>query len=167
MKKGRLTFISALFILSLILDIFFISANTLTVCSSGCNSTTIQGAIDLANAGDAINVSAGIYNEDLIINSSKINLEIIGTNSSVIKGVSNVPIVSFPLAIPNIEILANGVKLHGFTIESPDYSVLTYSSGMLIGASDVEIYSNTFKTAAYSNGNTSMSNAIQTWHKNN
>ena len=146
------------------MDIFFISANTLTVCSSGCNSTTIQGAIDLANAGDAINVSAGIYNEDLIINSSKINLEIIGTNSSVIKGVSNVPIVSFPLAAPNIEILANGVKLHGFTIESPNYQSGKYSSGIVIGGSSVEIYSNNFKTTGSANSD-EISQAIQTYHK--
>lgn len=47
---------------------------TLTVCGSGCNSTTIQGAIDLAVSDDTVDVVAGIYNESLIINKS-LNLE--------------------------------------------------------------------------------------------
>ncbi|MBI2268123.1 MAG: lamin tail domain-containing protein [Candidatus Blackburnbacteria bacterium] len=127
----------------------------------------IQKAIDAARTNDIINVAVGTYTEDLTIASGKTNLELSGTGSPTIKGVSTVPVANYPQAVPNIEILASGVKLHGFTIEGPDYSASTYASGMIVGSSNVEIYSNAFRVPTYSNGNTAMSNAIQTWHKNN
>ncbi|GAJ20774.1 unnamed protein product, partial [marine sediment metagenome] len=49
----------------------------------------------------------------------------------------------WPTHTPAISILARGVKIHGFTIESPDYSRTTgnpHSSGITVGAADVEIY---------------------------
>ena len=135
----------------------------------------IQKAIDAARdgsgtSGDVIKVSAGTYTEDLTISSTKTNLELSGTGSPTIKGVATVVTANYPQAVPNIEILASGVKLHGFTIEGPNYSISTYSSGMLIGASNVEIYSNSFKIPD-SNLNTDfngpMSNGIQTWSSGN
>jgi parallel beta-helix repeat protein len=81
-----------------------------------------------------------------------------------IKGVQNVPEASFPLAMPNIKINASGVKIHDFIIEGPDYASGYYSSGIVIGASDVEIFNNTFKvTPATTLGE--ISQAIQTYHK--
>jgi hypothetical protein len=62
--------------LALLLGIFTfllvpsVQSATLTVCGSGCNSTTIQGAIDLADSGDTIEVGAGTYNEQAVINKS-------------------------------------------------------------------------------------------------
>lgn len=127
----------------------------------------IQDAIDVANAFDKINVLAGTYTEDLVIGSSKTGLELSGAGAltTTIKGISNVPVASFPLAAPNIEILASGVKLHRFTIESPSYQAGKYSSGMVIGAANVEIYSNTFKVTPAANAD-EISQAIQTYHKN-
>src|SRR6516165_6322004 len=43
-------------------------AATKTVCSSGCDSTTIQGAIALASSGDTITVAAGTYEEAVEVN---------------------------------------------------------------------------------------------------
>jgi hypothetical protein len=129
---------------------------------------TIQSAIDSASPGDTINVPAGTYVEDLVISSSKTNLNIVGAGSSTttIKGIVT-GTITYPEAFPNIDIRANSVKIHGFKIESPNFVSGHYSSGLLIGASNIEIYSNIFSTAAYNDGNVAMSNAIQTWHKNN
>ena len=41
---------------------------TLTLCASGCDSTTIQGAVTLAGAGDMIDVAAGTYTEVVTLN---------------------------------------------------------------------------------------------------
>jgi len=128
--------------------------------------STIQAAIDAAIAGDAIIVRDGTYVEDLSIPATKTNLEIKpdAGASVTIKGVQNVPEGDWPLAKPNIEIDANGVKIHGFIIEGPDYASGYYSSGIVIGASNVEIYNNTFRvTSAETLGE--ISQAIQTYHK--
>ncbi len=111
----------------------------------------IQDAIDTATAtGDTISVAAGTYTEDLAIPTGKDNLELKpATGAAVtIKGVASEPDASFPLAVPNIDILSSGVKIHGFTIEGPDDVSEEYASGMLIGASSVEIYDNAFKVTA-------------------
>lgn len=60
-----------------------VQSATLTVCGSGCNSTTIQGAIDMAGSGDTIEIDEGTYNESgLKINKS---LSIIGDREEKIK----------------------------------------------------------------------------------
>jgi len=62
-----------------------VQSATLTVCGSGCNSTTVQGAIDLAVSGDTVSVEAGSYTENLIINTS-IVLHGAGSESVMITG---------------------------------------------------------------------------------
>ncbi|MEK7542776.1 MAG: lamin tail domain-containing protein [Patescibacteria group bacterium] len=130
---------------------------------------TIGEGIGAAMASGTVHVAVGTYTEDLTIPAGKTNLDISGASlaSTTIQGVATNATANYPQAVPNIEILANDVKLHGFTIQGPAYSAATYSSGILIGAANVEIYSNAFKVPAYSNGNTAMSNGIQTWHKDN
>jgi len=140
--------------------------NILTVGSSGEDFTTIQAAVDKATSGDTISVFAGTYVEDLVISLSKTNLNILGAGATTttIKGVQNGPATSFPLALPNIEILANGVKIHGFTIESPTYESGKYSSGIVIGAQNVEIYSNSFVTNSGGGSNSDeVSQVLQTY----
>jgi len=136
------------------------------VCSSGCEFDTIQAAIDAANSGDIIAVGPGIYREDLTIPTSKSNLNLIGS-STTIKGVSNVlitPPFAPPLAVPNIEILGNGTRLSSFTIEGPDYVAGKYSSGMVIGAPNVKISFNHFVVTPAATAD-EISQAIQTYHK--
>jgi len=109
---------------------------------------TIQAAIDEAIAGDTISVGTGTYEEDLVIPDTKTNLELAGATGATIKGVANVPKASWPLGVPNIEILAGGVKIHGFTIEGPDYVADYYASGIILDGIDIEIYDNDFVTTA-------------------
>ncbi len=47
-----------------------VNAATKTVCSSGCDYTTIQAAVTGATAGDTITVAAGTYNETVTVNKS-------------------------------------------------------------------------------------------------
>jgi hypothetical protein len=125
----------------------------------------IQWAIDNSSAGYTIVVYEGTYTEDLNIPETKTNLDIksFAGASVTIKGVQNVPVASWPLAIPNIAVNASGVKLHGFTIESPGYAAGFYSSGVIIGAPNVEIFDNTFKVLAGANTD-EISQGMQTWH---
>jgi len=56
-------------------SVFFIklypaTAVTLTVCTSGCNTTVIQNAIYNASNGDIINILNGTYTEDITVNIS-------------------------------------------------------------------------------------------------
>ena len=124
--------------------------------------TSIQTAINNSLSGDVICVESGTYEEDLTIPTGLVNLELVSVAPVIIKGVSNVPAANWPLAAPNVEILADGVKLHGFTIESPDYVSGFYSSGIVIGAEDVEIYDNNFVTNAV-DSDADISQAIQTY----
>jgi len=79
---------------------------------------SIQDAIVAAAEGDVICVELGTYTEDLIIEKG---LELVGlkdtdddANRPVIKGEATVPGTSFPLAMPNIDIRADKVSIHGF-----------------------------------------------------
>ena len=129
--------------------------------------SNIQDAIDAAEAGDTIEVAAGMYVEDLVIPAGKDNLVLTGAGAgtSTIKGVQNVDQGDWPLAKPNIEILADGVEVSGFTIASPDYEALHYTSGMVIGGSDVEIHHNDFEVTLAETLD-EISQAIVTYHEN-
>jgi hypothetical protein len=138
-------------------------SSTFTGGNSGPKAT-IQAAIDAASSGDIVNVSAGTYVEDLTISASKTNLELSGSGSgsTTIQGIANVPVASFPLAVPNIEIRASGVKVHGFTIKGPSHVTGYYASGMVIGAAGVEVYDNAFEVTSADNLD-EISQGIQTY----
>ncbi|MDT8303304.1 MAG: filamentous hemagglutinin N-terminal domain-containing protein, partial [Sedimentisphaerales bacterium] len=155
-----------------------LSANISTGGSLSGNATTvnvqstdaqIQDAIDLAATNAIINVSAGTYPvkyiEDLTITTDGLELASASSNPDdvTIKGVANVDSSFWPLAAPNIEILGDGVKIHGFTIEGPDPVAGRYASGMVIGGLDVEVYDNKLFVPNASSWD-DISQGIQTYH---
>jgi len=72
----------------------------------------------------------------------------------------------FPLAAPNIDILADGVKIHGFIIQGPDPTSGYYSSGVVIGGADVEIYENAFEVTNTADGTgADIGQGLQTYNK--
>jgi hypothetical protein len=87
----------------------------ITVCSSGCDHTTIQAAIDAADSGDIIKVKEGTYVEDLAIEKS-LTLQGEGFTKTEIQPTSS--------ANTAITIKANNVVIEGFTITHP--TALTY-----------------------------------------
>ena len=79
---------------------------TLTVCSSGCNYTSIQAAINAACPGDTIEVRSGTYNENVVVNKT---LTLLGVGS---------PVVDAGGSGDAISLTANGCTLQGFVAKS-------------------------------------------------
>jgi len=69
-------------------------AATLTVCASGCSSTTIAGAVTAANNGDTINVLYAVDNESGIIVSKSLTIQGQGANNTVVDGGGNATVFS-------------------------------------------------------------------------
>ena len=143
-------------------------AGTINVASPG----TIQDAIDLAAAGAAINVSAGTYVEDLSIDKANLELAGAGSGTTTIQGIATDTQANFPLATPNINVLAAGVQIHDFTIETPNVPAGEYSSGIVIDSPNVQIFNNAFVShqgdPAPTGANDSLTNVmIQTWAGSN
>ncbi|TWT85946.1 Cohesin domain protein [Posidoniimonas polymericola] len=143
-----------------------------TTPGTGASDESIQAAIDAADPGDAIRVEAGLYVGDLSITTAGVELAGAGAGVSILEGVATTPQASFPLASPNINVLAGGVSIHDFTIRSPDVPGGEYASGLLVDSPNVEIYNNEFVSrqndAAPVGTNDSLTNvAIQTWSGSN
>ncbi len=139
-----------------------VSANSINVPG---DYTTIQEAIDAASPGDVISVGAGTYAEDLVIAADKTGLELAGSDATI-KGVAMTPAAEFPTVAPNINVLADGVSISGFTIQGPAVTPGFYSSGICIGGSDVEIYGNDFEVTNTADGTGGdIGQAIQTYNK--
>jgi len=77
------------------------AAGTVTVCSSGCDSTTIQGAVALASSGDTITVAAGTYVEDVTVDKT-LTLLGAGAGSTTVSGPSGGSGSTFAVAAPNV-----------------------------------------------------------------
>lgn len=124
---------------------------------------TIQNAIGAVAEGGIVNVAAGLYTEDLTISKQ---IDLIGAGKSItkIKGIANVAVADWPLAVPNIDIQADGVKVHGFTIEGSDYESGKYVSGTVITGENIEIYNNNFVTTRADNTD-ELGQAITTYSK--
>jgi parallel beta-helix repeat protein len=80
--------------------------------------STIQDAIDNANANDAISVSAGSYAENVVID---LALTINGPNANVDCDSRAAEAVIAPTSGLPVNITADGVTLNGFEINAPDF----------------------------------------------
>jgi hypothetical protein len=119
---------------------------------------TIQDAINAASPDDTILVAKG-YNVAQDLQIYKDGLQLIGDHcKSIIQGVQTVLGTSAPLALPNIDIQANGVRITGFKIRSPVVASTYYSSGIVLVGTNIEIDNNCFEA-----GTGAGSQAIQTW----
>jgi parallel beta-helix repeat protein len=151
-------------ILSIILMSLLLASNvqsaTLTVCGSGCNSTTIQGAINSAGSGDTVEVNAGTYNESVIIDKS---LNLLGAKANVDSrggawGSVNISVINAGEGNNGILINESNVTVNGFKI--------------IESGSDAEVFSfdYPFESAIYVyNENTELENIviIYNWIDNN
>lgn len=108
---------------------------TITVCSSGCNYTTVQPAINAAVAGDTVLVSPGTYTGGISIAKAIILASHFHTtgdanmvNTTTITGGS--PIIDIPIA-------GGGAKIIGFTFTGG-------TKGVVANAEGVEVTDNRF-----------------------
>lgn len=105
---------------------------------------SIQDAIDSASSETVIIVHEGTYLGDLVID-TPLELRAAAEDSVTIEGVDTLVYAgNYPLADPNIDIQADGVKIHGFTIMSPIVADGYYSSGIVLTGENIEIYDNEF-----------------------
>lgn len=106
-KRGWLFFV-------LVFCINFVGAAVLDVPGT---YSTIQDAVDAASSGDTIQVAAGTYNENIVIN-NKQDLVIQGTNAIIepSSGMGFVITDSENITIKNLAINTTGINAHGIWV---------------------------------------------------
>lgn len=91
-----------------------VGADTLRVCNNGCDYSSIQSAIEYANPGDTINVSEGIYRENIKTTKSLV-VEGAGIGRTIIDGSYSGPVLTIGPGPSSMGALI--VSLTGMTIE--------------------------------------------------
>lgn len=96
-----------------------LAGNPVTNLTQNTGYTTIQAAIDAANAGDVIEVAAGTYNEQVIVNKG-ISLIGNGASSTIIDGIYATDQITDSGQV-RINTATGTVDISGFTITQPVY----------------------------------------------
>lgn len=109
-----------------------------TVCSSGCSSVTIQGAINSAASGATITIAPGAYYEDIKV-TKPVTLKGSGPSTVVYPGVSNPECEPGSLcegAASNIvEVEASNVTIEGMTLDGNNPKL---TSGVVVEGQDID-----------------------------
>lgn len=115
---------------------------------------SIQAAVEFANRGDTIEVRAGTYVGNLILNKQVI---LLGVNHPILRGEGTGSVIT---------ILANGCVVKGFVIERSGGDLTHEDSGILLKSSDNQVEDNDLRDILYgiylysSRGNTIRHNRI-------
>lgn len=125
--KPSMNRLSGIILLVLTFSVFLSCSSfaaTITVCSAGCDSTSIQGAIDLSSPGDTVHVAAATYNEPQILINKSISVVGDGKDSTIIAGDSITELVDPGL----VRIVADegNVVFDGFTVMGAGPSPLNF-----------------------------------------
>lgn len=152
--RGRIITIAAgITILALMLA-GSVRAATHTVCSSGCDYSKIQDAINAAIAGDTILVYSGIYFETVIVNKQ---LVLLGQN-----GGGGMPIINGVGMGDVIYVTADKVTIDGFKVKNCG----AYCNGIKISSNNNLIINNNVSDneidifLSNSNNNTLTNNTV-------
>jgi len=138
-------------------------AATITVAPSGADFSSIQAAADAANFGDLINITPGVYSENLIINKT---IALRGIGAPVIE------IGGQHANGPAIMLLADGISLEGLVIVNSSSTAgepsgtgievhsgnNTISANIIKGAfgSGINLFNSSNNTIARNQGNSSL-----------
>ncbi len=88
-----------------------------TIIRVPTDSSTIQGAINMANQGDTIQVSAGTFRENVVINKT-VSLIGFAANATFIKATDTLK--------PALDVRANNVSISGFTVQNGLIGIAVY-----------------------------------------
>ena len=61
-------------------------ASTITVCASGCDYTTIQAAVEMANNGDTIDLAAEIFVGNVFVRQKRLTIRGSGETETIVDG---------------------------------------------------------------------------------
>lgn len=97
---------------------FLASAKTITVCKAGCDYSSIQSGIDAANSEDIILIHPGLYEENIVIDFSKFNINITGLDrkNAIIKG--SIKIFTWNVNIQNLTIISDNKNEYAILVKS-------------------------------------------------
>ncbi len=113
-----------------------VSAATYTVCSSGCDYTSIQAAVNVASDGDTISVAAGTYTENVDVTKS-VNIVGAGADVTTVQAASSSGTIFY--------VTASNVKISGFTVTGSS----GYTGIHLRGVSNSNISKNIVSNSFY------------------